>query len=146
MAGGHDRLTSVLSGALDEKRAPQPVSDAVSALVNLGYAQPQAAAAVAASLRGAGEGAEVKTLIRLGLKEHSTTSFCIRSRSRSATGICTVNGTSRSLRRIASSRLVSRGLWLPQMNSLKPGTKSKKSCRMNRAVILSPPVSALILV
>ena len=26
-----------LSGALDEKRAPQPVSDAVSALVNLGY-------------------------------------------------------------------------------------------------------------
>jgi len=43
--------------------------DAVSALINLGYAQPQAAAAVAAALRGAGEGAEVKTLIRLGLKE-----------------------------------------------------------------------------
>ena len=58
-----------LSGALDERRAPQPVSDAVSALVNLGYAQPQAAAAVAAALRGVGEGAEVKTLIRLGLKE-----------------------------------------------------------------------------
>ena len=58
-----------LSGALEERRAPQPVSDAVSALVNLGYAQPQAAAAVAAALRGAGEGAEVKTLIRLGLKE-----------------------------------------------------------------------------
>jgi Holliday junction DNA helicase RuvA len=58
-----------LSGALEERRAPRPVSDAVSALVNLGYAQPQAAAAVAAALRGAGEGAEVKTLIRLGLKE-----------------------------------------------------------------------------
>jgi len=58
-----------LSGALDEKRAPQPVSDAVSALVNLGYGQPQAAAAVAAAARSAGEGAEVKTLIRLGLKE-----------------------------------------------------------------------------
>jgi Holliday junction DNA helicase RuvA len=60
-----------LSGALDEKRAPQPVADAVSALVNLGYAQPQAAAAIAAAARNAGEGAEVKTLIRLGLKELS---------------------------------------------------------------------------
>jgi len=58
-----------LSGALDEQRAPQPVSDAVSALVNLGYAQPLAAAAIAAAVRGAGDGAEVKTLIRLGLKE-----------------------------------------------------------------------------
>src|ERR1700742_3559873 len=53
-----------LSGALEEKRAPQPLSDAVSALVNLGYGQPQAAAAVAAAARSAGEGAEVKTLIR----------------------------------------------------------------------------------
>jgi Holliday junction DNA helicase RuvA len=58
-----------LSGALDEKRAPAPFTDAVSALVNLGYAQPQAAAAIAAAARSAGEGAEVKTLIRLGLKE-----------------------------------------------------------------------------
>jgi Holliday junction DNA helicase RuvA len=58
-----------LSGALDEKRAPQPVADAVSALVNLGYGQPQAAAAIAAAARSAGDGAEAKTLIRLGLKE-----------------------------------------------------------------------------
>ena len=58
-----------LAGALDEKRAPRPVMDAVSALVNLGYPQPQAAAAVAAAARDAGEGAEVRTLIRLGLKE-----------------------------------------------------------------------------
>jgi holliday junction DNA helicase RuvA len=58
-----------LSGALDEKSAPQPVSDAVSALVNLGYGQPQAAAAIAAAARNAGEGAQVQTLIRLGLKE-----------------------------------------------------------------------------
>jgi Holliday junction DNA helicase RuvA len=58
-----------LSGALDEKRAPQPVTDAVSALVNLGYGQPQAAAAIAAAARNAGDAAEVKTLIRLGLKE-----------------------------------------------------------------------------
>jgi holliday junction DNA helicase RuvA len=58
-----------LSGELDEKRAPQPVADAVSALMNLGYAQPLAAAAVAAASRNAGGGAEVSTLIRLGLKE-----------------------------------------------------------------------------
>jgi len=58
-----------LSGAVDEKRAPQPVSDAVSALVNLGYGQPQAAAAIAAATRNAGEGADAARLIRLGLKE-----------------------------------------------------------------------------
>ena len=58
-----------LAGTLDEKRAPQPVADAVSALVNLGYGQPQAAAAIAAAVRGAGEGAETAQLIRLGLKE-----------------------------------------------------------------------------
>jgi holliday junction DNA helicase RuvA len=58
-----------LSGALDEKRAPGPVADAVSALVNLGYGQPQAAAAVAAAQRSAGEGAQTAQLIRLGLKE-----------------------------------------------------------------------------
>ncbi len=58
-----------LSGALDEKRAPQPVADAVSALVNLGYGEPQALAAIAAATRSAGEGAETAQLIRLGLKE-----------------------------------------------------------------------------
>ncbi len=58
-----------LSGAVDEKRAPQPLLDAVSALINLGYGQPQAAAAIAAAARSAGDGAETKQLIRLGLKE-----------------------------------------------------------------------------
>jgi holliday junction DNA helicase RuvA len=58
-----------LSGALDDKRAPAPVTDAVSALVNLGYAQAQAAAAIAAAARSAGDGAEATTLIRLGLRE-----------------------------------------------------------------------------
>jgi holliday junction DNA helicase RuvA len=58
-----------LSGALDDKRTPAPVTDAVSALVNLGYAQAQAAAAIAAAARSAGEGAEATTLIRLGLRE-----------------------------------------------------------------------------
>src|SRR6266699_3180524 len=58
-----------LSGAVEERRAPQPLVDAVSALVNLGYGQPQAAAAVAAAARSAGEGADAARLIRLGLKE-----------------------------------------------------------------------------
>jgi len=60
-----------LAGAVDEQRAPRPVADAVSALVNLGYGQPQAAAAIAAAARAAGEGAETAQLIRLGLKELS---------------------------------------------------------------------------
>jgi holliday junction DNA helicase RuvA len=58
-----------LSGAVEEKRAPQPVADAVSALVNLGYGQPQAAAAIAAAMKDAGEGADAARLIRLGLRE-----------------------------------------------------------------------------
>jgi holliday junction DNA helicase RuvA len=58
-----------LSGAIEDKKAPQPVTDAVSALVNLGYGQPQASAAVAAALRQAGDAAEARTLIRLGLRE-----------------------------------------------------------------------------
>ena len=58
-----------LSGAVDEHRAPKPIADAVSALVNLGYGHPQAAAAIAAAARNAGEGAETKQLIRLGLRE-----------------------------------------------------------------------------
>ena len=58
-----------LAGALDEKRAPRPIADAVSALVNLGYGHPQAAAAIAAAARSAGEDADTATLIRHGLKE-----------------------------------------------------------------------------
>jgi Holliday junction DNA helicase RuvA len=58
-----------LSEAVDEDRAPQPIRDAVSALVNLGYGQPQAAAAIAAAARNVGEGADTAKLIRFGLKE-----------------------------------------------------------------------------
>ena len=58
-----------LSGAVDDRTAPAPVTDAISALVNLGYPQAQASAAIAAALKGAGDGAEAKTLIRLGLRE-----------------------------------------------------------------------------
>ena len=58
-----------LSGDMDDNRAPQPVRDAISALVNLGYGPPQAAAAIAAAARSAGEGADTAQLIRAGLKE-----------------------------------------------------------------------------
>jgi holliday junction DNA helicase RuvA len=58
-----------LSGAVEDRRAPQPIVDAVSALINLGYGQPQAASAIAAAARSAGEGADTARLIRLGLKE-----------------------------------------------------------------------------
>jgi Holliday junction DNA helicase RuvA len=64
-----DPAVAKLSGDLEDKRAPQPVRDAVSALVNLGYGQPQAAAAIAAAAGAAGEGADTARLIRLGLKE-----------------------------------------------------------------------------
>jgi len=68
---GIDPAVAKLSGAVADRNAPRPLADAVSALVNLGYGQPQAAAAVATAAREAGEGAETKTLIRLGLKELS---------------------------------------------------------------------------
>ncbi len=58
-----------LTGALDERRAPRPIADAVSALVNLGYGEPQAAAAVAAASQASGEGADAARLIRAALKE-----------------------------------------------------------------------------
>lgn len=48
---------------------PSAVADAVSALVNLGYPQMQAAAAIAAAVKSAGEEATAQTLIRLGLRE-----------------------------------------------------------------------------
>ena len=43
-----------LAGVEEAKSAPRPVQDAISALVNLGYGRPQAAAAVAAERQGAG--------------------------------------------------------------------------------------------
>ena len=66
---GADMGVIRLQSELGAKIAPKPASDAVSALVNLGYGQMQASAAVAAAMREAGEGAETARLIRLGLKE-----------------------------------------------------------------------------
>ncbi|MDB5521438.1 MAG: Holliday junction helicase subunit RuvA [Tardiphaga sp.] len=64
-----DPVVAQLAGAVDDRTAPRPVADAISALVNLGYGPPQASAAIAAASRSAGEGAETAMLIRLGLKE-----------------------------------------------------------------------------
>jgi holliday junction DNA helicase RuvA len=64
-----DPALARFQAALGDRAAPQPASDAVSALVNLGYAQAQASAAIAVAMRSAGEEAETAALIRLGLKE-----------------------------------------------------------------------------
>jgi Holliday junction DNA helicase RuvA len=64
-----DPVVAQLAGSIDDRNAPRPVTDAISALVNLGYGAPQASAAIAAASRSAGEGAETAQLIRLGLKE-----------------------------------------------------------------------------
>ncbi|MET0748105.1 MAG: Holliday junction branch migration protein RuvA [Rhizobium sp.] len=58
-----------LKQEIGEGVAAAPVSDAVSALTNLGYSRDQAANAVAAALKTAGEGADSAKLIRLGLRE-----------------------------------------------------------------------------
>jgi holliday junction DNA helicase RuvA len=58
-----------LAGELGDKRAPQPVADAVSALVNLGYGEIQASAAIAAAVQSAGDGATTQQLIRFALRE-----------------------------------------------------------------------------
>ncbi|MBS7705314.1 Holliday junction branch migration protein RuvA [Chelatococcus asaccharovorans] len=67
--GAVDPIVASLAVAVEDRRAPQPAADAISALVNLGYGQPQAAAAIAAAMRQGGDDAPTATLIRLGLKE-----------------------------------------------------------------------------
>lgn len=64
-----DADTISVSHTVTEKVAARPVAEAVSALTNLGYGQPQASAAVARALKSAGEDATTEVLIRLGLKE-----------------------------------------------------------------------------
>ena len=71
---GHvDPAVAQLAGDDGAKSAPKPVQDAISALVNLGYGRPQAAAAIAASVKALGEEAQTSALIRQGLKELATT-------------------------------------------------------------------------
>ena len=67
--GSVDPVVARLSGGAEDAGAPAPVRDAISALVNLGYGRPQAAAAVAASAKALGADAPTSALIRQGLKE-----------------------------------------------------------------------------
>lgn len=68
-----DPAVARLAGDEPARGTPPAVHDAISALVNLGYARPQAAAAVAAAVKGLSDGAEASALIRRGLKELSAT-------------------------------------------------------------------------
>lgn len=68
LAGG-ESATIGLKHELGEGIAPAAITDAVSALVNLGYGRDLAANAVAAALKVAGESASAASLIRQGLKE-----------------------------------------------------------------------------
>lgn len=61
-----------LQSALGEGVASGPVSDAVSALTNLGYSSAQASAAVARVIGREGETTATEKLIRLGLRELSS--------------------------------------------------------------------------
>lgn len=63
-----DASLSRLSAELDAPR-PTAAADAVSALVNLGYGQVQAGAAVSAALKKAGDDPATERLIRLALRE-----------------------------------------------------------------------------
>ena len=66
-----DGPTAKLAAVLDAPRATA-AGDAVSALVNLGYGQAQAGAAVASAMRKGGDDQPTEKLIRLALKELSS--------------------------------------------------------------------------
>jgi holliday junction DNA helicase RuvA len=66
--GAVDPALAALQGSI-EAGVPTAAGDAVSALLNLGYGQVQAGAAVSTALRKAGEEASAETLIRVALKE-----------------------------------------------------------------------------
>lgn len=55
--------------AIGGGKLPKAAQDAILALVNLGYARPQAAQAVAKGVASLGDEAQTAPLIRLGLKE-----------------------------------------------------------------------------
>lgn len=69
--GGIDAGTLGLQSALGEGVARSNVTDAVSALTNLGYSSAQASAALARVVAKEGEEAATEKLIRLGLRELS---------------------------------------------------------------------------
>lgn len=70
--GAVDAGTLGLQSALGEGVAPSAISDAVSALTNLGYSSAQASAALARIVAREGDSVPTEKLIRLGLRELST--------------------------------------------------------------------------
>ncbi|WP_224703476.1 Holliday junction branch migration protein RuvA [Devosia aquimaris] len=70
--GAVDAGTLGLQAALGEGVAPSAISDAVSALTNLGYSSAQASAALARIVAREGDSVPTEKLIRLGLRELST--------------------------------------------------------------------------
>ena len=70
--GAIDAGTLGLQSAIGEGVAPSAISDAVSALTNLGYSSAQASAALARIVAREGDGVPTEKLIRLGLRELST--------------------------------------------------------------------------
>ncbi len=68
LAAGGDAQLAKLSGELSGAQ-PTAATDAVSALVNLGYGQSQAGAAVATAMRKHGDDQPTEKLIRQALKE-----------------------------------------------------------------------------
>ncbi|OYX04851.1 MAG: Holliday junction branch migration protein RuvA [Rhizobiales bacterium 32-66-8] len=69
---GIDAGTLGLQAALGEGVAPSAITDAVSALTNLGYSSAQASAALARIVAREGDGVKTETLIRMGLRELSS--------------------------------------------------------------------------
>lgn len=67
--GTIDPAVIKLAGDVEEGKVSSAIKDAISALQNLGYAAPQASAAIAAASKTLGENAETGALIRQGLKE-----------------------------------------------------------------------------
>ncbi len=70
--GDVDAGAIALAGADAAPAGSSAAQEATSALINLGYPRPQAATAIAASMKALGEGAETAALIRRGLKELAT--------------------------------------------------------------------------
>jgi Holliday junction DNA helicase RuvA len=68
-AAASEPSAAPLNGVKPAASATLPIAEAVSALVNLGYASLQANAAVAAAMQKAGEAPQTESLIRLSLKE-----------------------------------------------------------------------------
>ncbi len=71
LAPPHDAPAAILAGAGAVPEGDLAMADAVSALVNLGYAEVQARGAVAAARKTIGPEATTASLIRHGLKELS---------------------------------------------------------------------------